>query len=85
MMSNNQEYQPINCDDYDTLESACQECLILTLTLRDGELLQGEVKDLQFRKSIEYLIIIHLGALREIRLDYIESFEHPTLGKVTIR
>ncbi len=34
--------QPINCDDYDSLELACMHHLILTLTLKDGEVLQAK-------------------------------------------
>ena len=30
----------INCDDYDNLELACQHHLILTLELKDGEVLK---------------------------------------------
>ncbi|WP_000062319.1 Rho-binding antiterminator [Escherichia fergusonii] len=36
-MSMNDTYQPINCDDYDNLELACQHHLMLTLELKDGE------------------------------------------------
>lgn len=35
-MSMNDTYQPINCDDYDNLELACQHHLVLTLA-KDGE------------------------------------------------
>ena len=34
-MSMNDTYQPINCDDYDNLELACQHHLVLTLALKD--------------------------------------------------
>ena len=37
-MSMNDTYQPINCDDYDNLELACQHHLMLALELKDGEL-----------------------------------------------
>ena len=40
-MSMNDTYQPINCDDYDNLELACQHHLILTLELKDGEVLKA--------------------------------------------
>ncbi|MDN6450340.1 MAG: Rho-binding antiterminator, partial [Enterobacterales bacterium] len=40
-MSKIEEYQPINCDDYDNLELACQHHLILALELRNGEKLQA--------------------------------------------
>lgn len=42
----NETYQPINCDDYDSLELACMHHLILTLTLKDGEVLQAKANDL---------------------------------------
>ena len=42
----NDTYQPINCDDYDNLELACQHHLVLTLALKDGEQLQAKASDL---------------------------------------
>lgn len=44
-MSMNETYQPINCDDYDNLELACQHHLLLTLALKDGEVLQAKAND----------------------------------------
>lgn len=41
-MSMNDTYQPINCDDYDNLELACQHHLVLTLALKDGETAAGK-------------------------------------------
>ncbi|VEB05477.1 Rho-specific inhibitor of transcription termination (YaeO) [Klebsiella pneumoniae] len=52
-MSMNDTYQPINCDDYDNLELACQHHLVLTLALKDGEQLQAKASDLISRKNIE--------------------------------
>lgn len=49
-MSMNDTYQPINCDDYDNLELACQHHLVLTLALKDGEQLQAKASDLISRK-----------------------------------
>jgi len=80
----NDEYQPINCDDYDNLELACQENLVLTLTLRSGEKLEGKAKDLLMRKKVEYLIADISGEERELRLDHIESFTHPKIGTVIV-
>ncbi len=45
-MSMNDTYQPINCDDYDNLELACQHHLLLTLELKDGEVLKAKASDL---------------------------------------
>ncbi len=42
----NETYQPINCDDYDSLEFCLHVSLILTLTLKDGEVLQAKANDL---------------------------------------
>ena len=50
-MSMNDTYQPINCDDYDNLELACQHHLILTLELKDGEVLKAKASDLVSRKT----------------------------------
>lgn len=69
-MSMSEEYQPINCDDYDNLELACQHHLILTLKLRGGEIVEGKASDLLLRKKVEYLIVEQEGTMRELRLDH---------------
>ena len=74
-MSMNDTYQPINCDDYDNLELACQHHLMLTLELKDGEKLQAKASDLVSRKNVEYLVV---------RLDKITSFSHPEIGTVVV-
>ncbi|ECH4667027.1 Rho-binding antiterminator [Salmonella enterica] len=83
-MSMNEMYQPINCDDYDSLELACMHHLILTLTLKDGEILQAKANDLILRKNVEYLLAEVSGESRELRLDKIVSFSHPEIGTVVI-
>ncbi|EKN6390181.1 Rho-binding antiterminator [Yersinia enterocolitica] len=83
-MSMSEEYQPINCDDYDNLELACQHHLILTLKLRGGEIVEGKASDLLLRKKVEYLIVEQEGTMRELRLDHIASFSHPKIGTVVV-
>lgn len=83
-MSMNDTYQPINCDDYDNLELACQQHLMLTLELKDGEVLKGKASDLVSRKNVEYLIVEDSGTTRELRLDKIASFSHPQIGTVVV-
>ncbi|MGL9759854.1 MAG: Rho-binding antiterminator [Symbiopectobacterium sp.] len=83
-MSISNEYQPINCDDYDSLEATCQQHLTLTLELRSGETLTGKAEDIVSRKQVEYLVVEENGALRELRLDYIVSFSNPGIGKVVV-
>ncbi|EKY1890785.1 TPA: Rho-binding antiterminator [Salmonella enterica subsp. arizonae] len=83
-MSMNETYQPINCDDYDSLELACMHHLILTLTLKDGEILQAKANDLILRKNVEYLLAEVSGESRELRLDKIVSFSHPEIGTVVV-
>lgn len=83
-MSMNDTYQPINCDDYDNLELACQHHLILTLELKSGEVLNAKANDLITRKNVEYLIVEDAGAQREVRLDKINSFSHPEIGTITV-
>ncbi|NMP25286.1 Rho-binding antiterminator [Rahnella sp. SAP-1] len=83
-MSMNDEYQPINCDDYDNLELACQDNLVLTLKMRNGELVEAKAKDLLMRKKVEYLIAEAGGQQLELRLDYIESFSNPKIGTVVV-
>lgn len=83
-MSINETYQPINCDDYDNLELACQHHLLLRITLRSGEMLKAEAADLVLRKKVEYLICLSAGERFEVRLDDIESFSHPEIGTIVI-
>lgn len=83
-MSMNETYQPINCDDYDNLELACQHHLLLTLTLKDGEELKAKASDLFSRKNVEYLLVDAAGETRELRLDKIASFSHPDIGTVVV-
>lgn len=83
-MLENDIYHPINCDDYENLELACQHRFQLKLVLRGGETLQALAQDLTLRKKVEYLIVENAGGKRELRLDRIESFTHPQLGTVTI-
>lgn len=83
-MSMNDEYQPINCDDYDNLELACQHHLVLTLKLRSGEVVEAKAKDLLMRKKVEYLVVETSGEQRDLRLDHIESFSHPEIGTVVV-
>jgi len=80
----NETYQPINCDDYDNLELACQHHLLLTLELKDGEVLKAKAADLVSRKNVEYLVVEASGANRELRLDKITSFSHPDIGTVVV-
>ncbi|XBS68968.1 Rho-binding antiterminator [Acerihabitans sp. KWT182] len=83
-MSTNEEYQPINCDDYDNLELACQRHWVLTLMLRNGDTVTGAARDMISRKHVEYLVIDDAGASHELRLDHIASFTHPELGTVVV-
>ncbi|MDT3590169.1 Rho-binding antiterminator [Cronobacter sakazakii] len=83
-MSMNDAYQPINCDDYDNLELACQHHLLLTLELKSGEVMKAKAQDLVTRKNVEYLIADEAGVVREVRLDKIASFSHPQIGTVVV-
>lgn len=82
-MSMNDTYQPINCDDYDNLELACQHHLVLTLALKDGEQLQAKASDLISRKYRVSAVEL-AGNVRELRLDKIASFSHPEIGTVVV-
>lgn len=83
-MATNDVYQPINCDDYESLELACQRHLTLLLTLTNDESLTAQAVDLILKKKIEYLLVSINGNEREIRLDEIHSFSHPQLGTIII-
>lgn len=84
-MSKSDEYQPINCDDYENLELACMHHLQLSLQLCNGESMEATAKDLILRKHVEYLIVeLHDNPQMELRLDHIVSFSHPQIGTITI-
>lgn len=80
----NDAYQPINCDDYDNLELACQRHLMLTLELTGGETLEAEAQTLVSRKNFEYLVVTGDRDNREVRLDKIITFSHPEFGTVVV-
>jgi len=80
----NEAYKPINCDDYDNLELACQNHWMLSLELKDGEQRKAKAKEILARKNGEYLAIDLSGETRELRLDHIASFSHPELGTVVV-
>ncbi|NIH15637.1 Rho-binding antiterminator [Serratia symbiotica] len=80
----NDEYQSINCDDYQSLELTCQHNYILKLELRDGEKLEGKANKLKFTKGIDYLIIDQAGNDFSLSLDHILSFTHPKIGTVVV-
>ena len=83
-MLTNEAYKPINCDDYENLELACQKNWMLTLTLKNGEQLKAKAVDMVMRKKVEYLAVDLSGETRELRLDHIASFIHPELGTVVM-
>ncbi|ACR68078.1 Rho-binding antiterminator [Edwardsiella ictaluri] len=83
-MSTTEEYQAINCDDYDSLELACQHHLVLQIVLRDDETFEGQANDIISRKHVEYLLVTSQGQQRELRLDHITRFSHPMLGTIII-
>lgn len=83
-MTMNEEYQPINCDDYDNLELACTRHWVLNLTLRNGDTISGVAREMLSKKHVEYLKIEQAGNSQELRLDYIASFAHPELGTVVV-
>ncbi|MBI6531137.1 Rho-binding antiterminator [Proteus vulgaris] len=84
-MSTNTEYQPINCDDYEYLELACQRGLALHIELHDGELIEGIADDLFLSKKVEYLKIKTAEGSKDLRLDIIASFSNPELGTIVIK
>ena len=83
-MLTNEAYKPINCDDYDNLELACQKNWLLALTLKDGEQLEAKAVDMFLSKKVEYLSVNIAGEQRNLRLDHIASFSHPELGTVVV-
>jgi len=83
-MLTNEAYKPINCDDYDNLELACQNNWTLLLTLKNGEQLRAKATDMVSRKNVEYIVIDLSVEVRELRLDHIASFSHPNLGTVVV-
>lgn len=83
-MSTDTEYQPINCDDYEYLEFACKRQLKLEIKLHGGEIIEGQANDLLLRKKVEYLILETHEGIKELRLDYINTFSHPDIGTIVV-
>lgn len=83
-MLTNEAYKPINCDDYDSLELACQKQWSLILELNNGEQLKVKAQNMVMRKNVEYLVVELADEVRELRLDHIASFSHPELGTVVV-
>ncbi|PHM33152.1 Rho-binding antiterminator [Xenorhabdus innexi] len=83
-MSIDTEYQPINCDDYESLELACQHQLHLHIQLRGGEIFEGKAAQLILRKKVEYIIVESNEETRELRLDHIISFSNPEIGTIVV-
>ncbi|MCC8381810.1 Rho-binding antiterminator [Xenorhabdus sp. PB30.3] len=83
-MSIDTEYQPINCDDYESLELACQHQLHLHVQLRGGEIFEGKATNLILRKKVEYILIESNEETRELRLDHIISFSNPEIGTIVV-
>lgn len=83
-MSTDTEYQPINCDDYEYLELACQRRLKLQIQLQDGSEIEVQAEDLVTRKKVEYLIVVTPEGAKELRLDHINTFSHPEIGTIVI-
>ncbi|EMI5491396.1 Rho-binding antiterminator [Providencia stuartii] len=83
-MSTDTEYQPINCDDYEYLEIACQRQLKLEIKLHGGEIIEGKASDLLLRKKVEYLILETQEGTKELRLDHINTFSHPEIGTIVV-
>lgn len=77
-MTINEEYQPINCDDYDNLKLACTRHWVLKLTLRNWETVPGAAREMLSRARAKYLIIEQVGVSQDIRLDNIGS-SSPTM------
>ncbi|MBI6548961.1 Rho-binding antiterminator [Xenorhabdus lircayensis] len=84
MSIDNEEYQAINCDDYDNLELSCQRQLHLHVQLRNGEIFEGKANGLILRKKVEYLLVESNEETRELRLDHIVSFSNPEIGTIVI-
>nr|WP_314267177.1 Rho-binding antiterminator [uncultured Moellerella sp.] len=83
-MSTDTEYQPINCDDYEHLETACQRQLELHIQLRGDVDITGKAQDLITRKKVEYLVIDTPDGSKDLRLDHINTFSHPEIGTIAI-
>lgn len=82
-MSMNDTYQPINCDDYDNLELACQHHSA-DAGAEGWRTAAGKGQRSYLAKNIEYLVVELAGNVRELRLDKIASFSHPEIGTVVV-
>lgn len=82
-MSMNDTYQPINCDDYDNLELACQHHCA-DAGAEGWRTAAGKGQRSYLAKNIEYLVVELAGNVRELRPDKIASYSHPEIGTVVV-
>jgi transcriptional antiterminator Rof (Rho-off) len=74
----NSDYSPISCVDHERLEFAVLRRIPLTLLLRDGRNLTGQVLDVYARGGAEWLRLREpTGDEHEVRLDEIETIREP--------
>lgn len=82
-MSKDTEYKPINCDDYDYLELACQHSLQLAIKLNNGEIIEGKAIDLLLKNRLN-IWLLRLLMKKQLRLNHIVGFSHPEIGDIVI-
>jgi len=71
-MTREDDYVPISCADYETLEIACMDRYDVELTTRDGGTVVGRAADLAVRAPAEFLVLRHdNGTTEDIRVDQI--------------
>lgn len=63
----------IRCDQHDYLEIACLYSYRLRLTMQDGQVFEGQAKDIASVDRREYLIIDHDGQRLEIEVERLKS------------
>jgi Rho-binding antiterminator len=71
-MAGEDDYIPISCSDYETLEIACMDRYDVELTIRDGRTVVARALDLAVRPPEEFLVVRYdNGATEDIRVDRI--------------
>jgi len=71
-MAREDDYVPISCEDYETLEIACMDGYDVELDIRDGRTVVGRAVDLAVKPPEEFLVVRHNnGTTEDVRVDRI--------------
>jgi transcriptional antiterminator Rof (Rho-off) len=75
------DYVPIPCADYETLETACMDGYTVELATRDGRTVVGRAFDLDVRPLEEFFVVLrddgNRESIRADRIHHMTVLSHP--------